>query len=67
MELSIAVSGEDTEHQRGLKKFERATMTRIGRYQVGFPTLLAMHPTGETTSPRSRFSRTKLRPYPNAA
>jgi len=37
MELSIAVSGEDTENQRGLKKFERATMTRIGRYQVRFP------------------------------
>jgi hypothetical protein len=34
MELGIAVSGERTEKQRGLKKFERATMTRIGRRQI---------------------------------
>jgi hypothetical protein len=31
MEPGIAVAGENTEKQRGLKKFERATMTRIGR------------------------------------
>jgi hypothetical protein len=30
MEPGIAVSGENTETHRGLKKFERATMTRIG-------------------------------------
>jgi hypothetical protein len=31
-------------------------MTRIGRYQIKVPTtLLAMHPTGETISPRSKF------------
>ncbi|PYJ64697.1 MAG: hypothetical protein DME78_11375 [Verrucomicrobia bacterium] len=31
-------------------------MTRIGRYQIKFPTtLLAMLPTGETISPRSKF------------
>src|SRR4029077_1609920 len=39
MELGIAVSGERTEkttgiEERGLKKFERATMTRIGRRQI---------------------------------
>jgi hypothetical protein len=34
MELGIVVSGENTEKQRGLKKFERATMTRIGRCQI---------------------------------
>src|SRR4029077_8816816 len=34
MELGIAVSGERGEKQRGLKKFERATMTRIGRRQI---------------------------------
>jgi len=34
-------------------------MTRIGRCQIKFPTtLLAMHPTGETTSPRSKFYQT---------
>src|ERR1700747_875322 len=37
------------------KAFERATMTRIGRCQIKNRHLLAMHPTGETISPRSSF------------
>jgi hypothetical protein len=42
-------------------------MTRIGRYQIKFPTtLLAMLPTGETISPRSKFSKSNS-VYPNAA
>jgi hypothetical protein len=65
MELGIAVSGERYGKQGGLKKFERATMTRIKRCQINTPTmLLVMHPTGETTSPRSNFSETKTQFLP---
>ena len=67
MELSIAVSGEGTENQRGLKKFERATMTRIGRYQVRFPDF-----TGNASYRRDKLAplkifQTKLRQSVNGA
>jgi hypothetical protein len=39
----------------GIKEFERATMTRIGRCQIKTHNLLAMLPPGETISPRSKF------------
>jgi hypothetical protein len=41
----------------GIKEFERATMTRIGRCQIKTHNLLAMLPPGETISPRLKFSR----------
>jgi hypothetical protein len=44
-------------HLDGIKEFERATMTRIGRCQIKTHNLLAMLPHGETISPRSKFSR----------
>jgi len=39
------------------KEFERATMTRIGRCQIKNRHLLAVHPTGETISPRLKISK----------
>ena len=42
-------------HFDGIKEFERATMTRIGRCQIKTHNLLAMLPPGETISPRSKF------------
>jgi hypothetical protein len=42
-------------HLDGIKEFERATMTRIGRCQIKTHNLLAMLPPGETISPRSKF------------
>jgi hypothetical protein len=42
-------------HFDGIKEFERATMTRIGRCQIKPHNLLAMLPPGETISPRSKF------------
>jgi hypothetical protein len=44
MELGITVSGE---------QFERATMRASGVARLRPDTVLAMHPTGETISPRS--------------
>jgi hypothetical protein len=44
-------------HFDGIKRIERATMTRIGCCQIKTHNLLAMLPPGETISPRSKFSR----------
>jgi len=58
----------DTEKQRGLKKFERATMTRIGRYQIKSRQLCwQCFLPARQSRPAQVSPKLKQRLYPNAA